>query len=285
MLGTTTRRGLAVAAVAVTVALAAAVLAPHGSAGSAKTAVHFRLAALSCGDTVTVSTKLTSDVTGCGSGVAVTLAGTHVVLDLNGHEVGGTGSGTGVDVAGAGDVLQNGLVDGFQNGVFVASGVNVGSRVQAVRSTGNSEYGLQINGQSTVVTGSFFASNGSDGIVVLGDHAQITNNWIRSNHRGIAVIDPAAGTTISGNRILSNAVEGILVDTDGAGTAASSNVVNANGGDGIAISGAGTTTLAKNVANFNTGLGIGGEFQSVDGGGNTARGNGKLHQCENVVCS
>jgi len=281
MLRTTMRRGLALAAVAIAAAFAAAAIAPHGNAGRAVRAIHFATPALTCGATIDVSTKLTSDLTGC-AGTGLTITADHVLLDLNGHTISGTGNATGVAIGAASDTVENGLVQDFVKGITIAAGPTSGGRVQAIRSIDNVD-GIDVNGDNAVVTASFVAHNASNGIGVIGNHDQLTNNWIRSNQgRGILVTNLATAATVSGNKVLSNALEGVFVN-NAPGSVVTSNTANANGSHGIEANG--PVSVSKNAASFNTGAGIDADWLTTDGGGNHAAENGKLHQCENLVCS
>ena len=63
------------------------------------------------------------------------------------------------------------------------------------------------------------------------------------------------------------------------------NTANGNGDTGI-LSNLGGTLIQNNTANSNTNMGIDGAAGTIDGGGNTASGNGdgSTPQCENVSC-
>lgn len=281
MLATRTSRGLAAVSIALAATLVAAVLAPHGSAGGASRTVRLRTAVLACGDTVAVSTKLAADLTGC-SGAGLTVAGSHITLDLNGHLVTGQDVGTGIRLIGPGDVVLNGTVRGFLNGVMVDTPA-VGGRVQGLRANANNGFGVLVDADRALVTASFAGGNAFSGITTAGDHDLVTNDWLRGNQTGIDVVGPSA--TVSGNKALSNTAYGIDLENEQPGTVVTSNVANANGNHGIFDESLSGSTLSKNVANFNTGAGIVGSYTSIDGGGNTAKGNAKPHQCEDVVCS
>jgi len=63
--------------------VAGLVVAAFASAGAGATTV-------SCGDTLTLSTTLTADLNCSGlpaGGTALTVAGDHITLDLNGHTI------------------------------------------------------------------------------------------------------------------------------------------------------------------------------------------------------
>jgi parallel beta-helix repeat protein len=282
MLASRTKRGLALTAAALAATLAAAaILAPHGRAGETAANLKLRVAALACGDTVTVSTKLATDLTCAGNGL--TVAGTHVVLDLGGHTVTG-GTTYGIFVSGRGDTVQNGTVEGFTDGVYVDFAA-VGAKVQGIRAIDEGTHGILSLADGVVVSGNSTADAGTGIRVSAGVHTTITNNWARSNNVGISVGSSASGTVVTGNRAVSNTTGGIAVAADLDGTVVSGNVANSNGGAGIATSGVGNVSVGKNVASFNTGLGLDVGYRSTDAGGNHAVGNTSAHQCENVVCS
>lgn len=66
------------------------------------------------------------------------------------------------------------------------------------------------------------------------------------------------------------------------------NLVTHADGDGIQLlgpcTGLETSTLTRNVAAHNGGLGIVTVLDTTDGGGNVAAGNGNPLQCLNIVC-
>jgi parallel beta-helix repeat protein len=66
-------------------------------------------------------------------------------------------------------------------------------------------------------------------------------------------------------------------------TLVSGNTVAANSGDGIDVRAPGTT-ITENTANDNLRFGVRAVPGVIDGGGNTARGNGNSIQCLNVAC-
>jgi Right handed beta helix region len=103
--------------------------------------------------------------------------------------------------------------------------------------------------------------------------------------------------TLLANRILGSHGDGIflqaphqvipnlIVEPDSKGatnTLVRGNVTSHNGGDGVHTD-ATTTTLTRNTANFNIGVGINAPAGAIDGGGNRAANNG-VAQCVNIVC-
>jgi large repetitive protein len=90
-----------------------------------------------------------------------------------------------------------------------------------------------------------------------------------------------AGPTNSDGQALSG--DGFLIEATMTGTTLVNNLAVANADDGIDVRAPGTV-ITRNRANDNGGLGIRAVSGVVDGGGNTATGNGNPFQCLNVVC-
>jgi len=109
---------------------------------------------------------------------------------------------------------------------------------------------------------------------------------------GIAVSAGSLRNRIAGNTVVGAtgdgiAVAGAAVDPDGnplGGNVVEANVATANSGDGIAVAEAGHR-VAGNTAHHNAAWGIDAAEGTVDGGGNTASGNGEAEQCRGVVCA
>lgn len=80
-----------------------------------------------------------------------------------------------------------------------------------------------------------------------------------------------------------NGKDGLFVDAQSQDVLVQGNAANQNGDDGIDVQTPGTS-IARNTANSNTDLGIEAVEGVMDGGGNTAFGNGNPFQCLNVVC-
>ncbi len=261
-------------------AAAGAVLAPHSSAGRTKQAAlpkKVALATLNCGDTITKSTTLASDLVNCaGNGLNVT--GNNVVLNLNGHRVVGQGSSAGIAASGSSDTIENGTVAHFTDGVRLEG---TGDRAQGLH-VSQASTGIVNVADNGVVSGNFVAQNSLIGIADQdGAHTQVTNNFARDNSvDGIQIL--AAGAVVTGNKALSNTSTGIEGGST-TGMLISANVANGNGANGIIARG--NVVLSKNTADFNTALGISASPYDTDGAGNKATGNGTLHQCANVVCS
>jgi hypothetical protein len=240
-----------------------------------------RRAVVTCGSTITTSTTLAADLTGC-TGDGVHIGASHVTLNLNGHLIGGNSGATAVVVnpGMTNATVQNGRITGFNTAVLVQGAFG---KVQGVRAWNNS-YGVVLSAaDSTVVTGNTLYDNIVDGVRVFsGQKVQITGNFLRENtDDGVFVQAAAPSVTISGNKAISNGSVGI--DVDGPNAHVTGNVANGNTADGILLNDD-TATVGTNTASYNTKLGIDASAGDTDTGGDKAIGNGTAHQCRNVVC-
>jgi parallel beta-helix repeat protein len=132
------------------------------------------------------------------------------------------------------------------------------------------------------------------GIILDGvSHSLVSRNSV-FGARGPAISVGAApdenpsGLTPTGNVVSRNAsnrgdADGIRVVAVAKDTWLEGNTADGNGADGIHVHSP-NTTLTRNTANFNAYLGIEAAPGVIDGGGNTASGNGNPLQCVNVVC-
>jgi parallel beta-helix repeat protein len=267
------RRLLALAGGAIVLAVTlGATPAPRAGARRAATA-------LSCGATVTSSITLGNDLIECpANGLNVT--GSHITVNLNGHLLEGSGVAHGINVTGQGVTVENGTASGFFDGVL-AEGAS--DRVQSMHITQNT-HGINVAAPNVVVTGNTIFENTGNGIEAsIVSSPQITNNWSRGNAFD-GIYFAGSNGVVSGNRVISNGRDGIEL-ASGSGRQIIGNTANANGLNGIDAATLPGDTLSKNVAFFNTGLGINGGPADTDLGGNRAGGNGKAHQCEEVVCA
>jgi parallel beta-helix repeat protein len=184
----------------------------------------------------------------------------------------------------------------------------------------NPGFGLILTGSSmNEVTGNSLDLNGATGLSILNnsDQNQVTRNSLFSNDEGIHVEDSsgstqANGNVLRGNRVTSSGSVGLALGAGAIATEVSRNNVTDNTGDGIFVASpaintfllgnnssgnfadgidvdSSSTTLTRNVANFNNLWGIEAVPGVTDGGGNRAKGNGLTDpfdgdQCLNVSC-
>jgi parallel beta-helix repeat protein len=121
----------------------------------------------------------------------------------------------------------------------------------------------------------------------------IAQNVVRGSSRDGIRIDafvpeiPTLDNIVRDNLISDATVDGLSIGTDGAGTVTNTlierNTATGSGDDGLDIRRP-AATLTGNAANDNFDFGIETVSGVVDGGGNTAGGNGNPLQCTNVFC-
>ena len=189
---------------------------------------------VSCGQTITQSTTLDSDVGPC-AGTGIRVGADNVTLDLGGRTVYGTqapGEGAGILVNGrTGVTIRNGRVILFDAGVVIQGG------------SGNTV--TEVVAQDNIGTR---ASDFGDGIAVFGS----SNNVIRRNRvqrngvfSGISLVGNSDNNLVDDNTVQGNNVEsnpnlmddiGIRVEGPGVnGNVVSNNKVEGNGLDGIQV--------------------------------------------------
>lgn len=227
-----------------------------------------RAAHVQCGDEITQSVTLDSDLGPCpGPGLIVTASG--ITVDLNGHRIVGTNdpfAHGGIDLDNVtGVTLTNGTISNFDAGVVIQQGSrNVITNLTIRENVGNS-LGCEL--------GDGIASFSSNDNVIHG-------NTIESNGplSGIAIIGPSTGNRISGNLVRDNHLPaasprcgrphqdiGIRLEGPGAvGNKVDANVVERNGLAGIAVHSTvnraptnNNNTISDNAVNAN-GVGGGG---------------------------
>jgi parallel beta-helix repeat protein len=274
MQGTLTRRRVA-AALAAALVLAVVMGAKEAPRAGA------RRAALGCNSTITTSTTLTADITGCGAD-GIHIAASHVTLNLNGHLISASSGATAVvvNLGMTNATVENGQITGFNTAVAVEGAAG---KVQGIRAWHNTFGVVLSTADSSVVAGNTLYDNTVQGIRVFsGQKIQITNNFLRENtDDGVFVQAAAPSVTITGNKAISNGAAGI--DVDGPNARVSGNVANGNTTDGILLNDD-TANVGANTASYNTKLGIDAAAGVTDAGADKAIGNGTAHQCRNVVC-
>lgn len=191
---------------------------------------------VACGQEITQSTTLDSDVGPC-PGTGVVVAGSGIVLDLNGHRIRGLNGPE--ETAGivlrrvSGVTVTNGTVSGFDAGVVVGGGdANVVRGLTVVDNVGNSP-----------------GCNLGDGIAAFNTHRTlIVDNTVERNGplSGISLVGPSTENKVTANRVRDNSLVnvhcgnnrqdiGIRIEGPGAtGNKVDANVVERNGLAGIA---------------------------------------------------
>lgn len=217
----------------------------------------------------------------------------------------------------SGVTVRGGTVTGFEGGVDLDADDSAvkGLRVEAggvgiaVRGARNYVYrnttdfagftGIEAIGADAYVWGNTILGTPEDGIVVDGESPRVilndvqgcvfdgmivvgyTNGIVARNtvsNCDIGIAPSGTGLKLQTNEASGNCI-GIFVDDPAA--LVRWNAANGNCSDGIVVGQAGAT-LKKNTANNNPGVGIDAVEGTIDGGGNTATGNGV--DCLGVVC-
>lgn len=226
-------------------------------------------AVLSCGQTITQSTVLDNDLTGCANN-GIILGANNITLDLNGHTVAGTANtadGGGVVLVGrTGVTVRNGTVRNFDVGVVIEGGS--ANTVQGVNAVDNiafegvpgrrggdgiailSSSNNRILNNNTINNGPYSGigiysdvdsahprstigvstANVIDGNVVEGNiQGRSPNNVVNNDNIGIRLEPGNVGNFIVNNRVKNNGLDGITLFVRNIFTTVRSNVVTDNG--------------------------------------------------------
>jgi parallel beta-helix repeat protein len=272
-------------AVGATGALAAVLLAAPLAAGPASTTV-------SCGQTLTASTTLTSDLVGCqGSGLLV--GADNITVDLNGHTIDGTSArkpGTGAIVTKGSHTnvtISNGTVRGFYFSGIALSGRGNVIRKMTVRNIGSgcragdicAGISLANCRRCTIADSVVSTAVGTfraNGIDVFGSAGtRVEQNRVRGTAgEGISMFQ-SPGSRIVGNEFESNRGDGIQVNNSSDSTWVTGNSAHGNRSAGIAVGASRNTRVAGNEVSGNAEVGLLlFDLRESVARGNRAQGNG-----------
>lgn len=260
---------------------------------------------LTCGETVTHSVTLASDVSCPEFGSTGLVVGADgIAIDLNGHSVTGPdglgfGSGVGIENQGhKGVTIRNGSISLFRDGVDLT-----GARANRL-----SHLSVMGQGSAVVINGGAadlvkdsnliaarvagISVTGSDGVLLLRNKVSSFGLGIEVASNHTSVIDNSAegvyGISVGGssnlifrNSASNSGVDGIIVG--GTYTLVIANTATANHSDGIHVESP-STLIVGNTANDNGNYGIE-AVSGVRAFANRATGNGNPLQCLNVTCS
>lgn len=223
---------------------------------------------VTCGQTLTSSTRLANTLVGC-SGDGLVIGADNITVDLAGHSI------SGVNAAGS-----EGIADDGHRGVRIRNGTIANFFLNGV--------GLRGAPRSSVTNltirkiGAGGGENDASAGVLVKDSphtlvtaSTVTNDVSAFQSDGVDVLS-SAGTTVRGNRIANNAWNGMFLLAS-PGTRVIGNALDGNQNQGIEVNlGSDGTLLAGNHArnNVSSGLVVG----SVSGArieGNTLTGNGE----------
>jgi hypothetical protein len=166
---------------------------------------------------------LTSDLsTGMGTGNAITIATNNVVIDLNGHKLGGLAAGPGTGARGIyanqrkNITIRNGTIRGFMEGIWLSDGspytTSQGHLIEDIRANMNTSTGIHVDGQGNIIRNnqvvSTSGSTGAIGIMTVGPGARVLNNdvietkeqTINTSAWGV-LVHSGPGSVVENNRI------------------------------------------------------------------------------------
>ena len=202
----------------------------------------------SCGDTITTSVHLASDVLGCTSaGLVVGAAG--ITIDLNGHTLGGTNAPKSVGIENnkyANVRITNGTVKDFHlNGIAIHNAR--GNTIAKVRVTGIGAGGKENDADAGILLDHSPTATVSDSVVMNKVHA-----W---QSDGIDVFF-SKGAVVQRNRLSGNAWNGLAV-IKSPGSRVVGNELDRNGNNGMEANGASDSIyVSGNHADRNKNWGI-----------------------------
>jgi parallel beta-helix repeat protein len=229
--------------------------------------------AVSCGDTLKASVKLTSDLLGC-TGAGLIVGADNITVDLNGHTIAGTnkptpGTGGVVIDKHANVKVVNGTITGFHFGAVgvtnargaVLSKLTV-RKVGAGCKQGDICAGIDLmNATDTKITDSTvsnhvtaFKVNGID--VDASPDTLIQGTRVdRNAGAGISVFQ-SPGSRFVGNELAGNKQEGLQVNNSSDSTVVSGNRATANGTAGIATGASSKLSVVGNSVSGNGQVGL-----------------------------
>jgi large repetitive protein len=194
-------------------------------------------AAVTCGQELTASVRLTNDLTNC-PGDGLVIGAPRIVVDLDGHTVDGVGLGTGVRNDGFTRVtVQNGTVQEFDRGVHLLP-----------ETTRNAIERLALRGNEVAGVELFDAGDGIEG-------NQVVANTFESNGVGIAMLSGTTATVVADNALTRNNGAALLV-RDSDANRLERNTVSGGGDLGIGLERASRNVLLENTVADNSDGGI-----------------------------
>ncbi len=261
-------------------------------------------------------TGMVLDANGSGIHTETDSAGSRIVgnsivntIQFSGIQMGGNGhvvenndfnnvASTGVFLSGNNNVIRNNRLNGAGASAIVIGAFpsNPGPFVN------NQIIGNQVAGSSRTFTSSSISLNNGSGTVIQANvvngrrttpgvfvfnsaNTVVSGNTLVNNSSGVLVRGTSTGTQVIGNQANQSTFAGVVIENAPTGTLVADNIASGNGGNGIDVRSA-STTITRNTAQFNRGLGIFAVTGVTDGGGNRAFGNGNPAQCSpNIICS
>lgn len=231
--------------------------------GAAALAMPASASAAACGDVLTSSTTLSSDINGC-AGTALTVSGSHITLNLAGHRVDGTGSGTGILITGDDVSVINGSVREFATGVAVNSGADRVT-VSGLRAFSNAT-GIDLNGgEQATISDNFVKLNSAAGIEAANARAVITRNQVTANDATGIDLHTGDAVQVTENTVSRNGISGIATSASNTNARILGNRVIANTSNGLNLGGTGGKAKGNDVEGNLNGVRVAGNNTTVKG--------------------
>ncbi len=239
-------------------------------------------ATVSCGDTITKSTTLTSDIGPCPDGVnGIIIGADNIILDCRGHSISGEAqTGDGIQISGhSGVTIINCKASGFENGFHLDGSSH--NTLKTNTASNNGQNGFELLSSANTLTGNTASNNGFagfnlgsysnynilklntasnnvfTGFFLGGDSNTLTTNTAVSNNVNGFFLG-GDSNTLSGNTAAKNGQFGFEL-SDSEYNTLSGNTARSNGGDGFLLQGgkpsATSNTLSVNRADSNLGFG------------------------------
>ena len=225
-----------------------------------------RTADPSCGDTLTTSVRLTSDLTGCGAaGLIVGAAG--ITVDLGGHTLGGTNVPNSVGIANTGHAnvkIANGTIAAFHtDGVAIhrAAGNRVSKlTVRGIGSGGknnDADAGILLDHSPAAVVTDTDVKNSvhafqADGIdVFFSPGTQIMRSKLSQNQWNGLVVIQSPRSLVVGNKLDANGNNGMEANVGSDFISVSGNHTDRNKNWGLVVGAVGHARVSGNSATGN----------------------------------
>jgi Right handed beta helix region len=194
-----------------------------------------RAQAVSCGDTITQSVKLTSDLS-CGASDGLDVGADHVTVDLGGHTIHGSSPYNGVSDTGHQYVtIKSGTIAGFADAVSLDNASH--ATVTGIVARANPSVAIAVQDSDfTAVSKVTVVAAGYEGVYLQTDGSSLTQSAVSasSNSLGHGVVVWGDQDVVSGNTVLGSAKQGILVQYGG-GDEVTKNRVQGSGDNGLRL--------------------------------------------------
>jgi parallel beta-helix repeat protein len=166
-----------------------------------------------CGQIIQGNVKLGSNLICDNDGLMV--GGNDTVIDMNGFSLKGPGidsNKVGIMIGGQNNVtiMGNGIISGFQSGVYISGGTNIYANEINVN---NNKVAFYITGAQNVQISNNMVSENTIGVALHSSKdAEVNFNQLSKNRLSGVTLINTANSTIHGNNIL-NTSNGIFLDT------------------------------------------------------------------------